>query len=82
MFECNGEGGLLGELFDARGVCVCSSSTWERNLCVECGQVLASAWGCPGQRENVCVGAFNFAAGAARPACIVGEMGGMGDVDW
>jgi hypothetical protein len=30
----------------------------------------------------VCVGAFNFAAGAARPACVVGGMGGIGVVDW
>jgi len=76
MFECNGEGEFLCVLCDARGVC--SSSTRERNLCVKCGQVLAAAWGCLGRREYVCEGAFTFAADAARPACIDGEMGGMG----
>lgn len=55
---------------------MCSSSTWERYLCVKCGQVLDAAWGCLGRREYVCEGAFTFAAAAARPACIVGEMGG------
>jgi hypothetical protein len=55
-------------------VCVCSSSTWERNLCVKCGQVLAAAWGCLGRREYVCEGAFTFAAGDARPAYVVGEI--------
>jgi hypothetical protein len=69
---------FLGVLCGARGVCVCSSSTWERNFCVKCGQVLAAAWGCLGRREYVCEGAFTFAADAARPPCVVGEMGEMG----